>query len=148
MSQMGIQASIAEIGVEKPKSRVQFWVIALVGAVSFAAIGHLLIKYGLLQLSHLALHTSTSSRLLTYLTNPVVLTGLIIYGLGTLMWVFAVSRKEISYLYPLTALNYALIALGGKILFGEVISIARWFGIAVVMFGVILMQRSGSKEPK
>lgn len=148
MSEMGIQASMADIGTEKSHTRVQFWAIALVGSVSFAAVGHLLIKYGLLQLSHLALHGGISSRLIVYLTNPIVLTGLIIYGVGTLMWVFAVSRKEISYLYPLTALNYALIALGGKLLFGEVISTARWFGIAVVMFGVILMQRSASKEPK
>ena len=148
MSEAGLQTSMVEIGTQKPSSRVQFWAIALVGSVSFAAVGHLLIKYGLLQLSHIGVHGTISSRLITYLTNPIVFMGLSIYGVGTLMWVFAVSRKEISYLYPLTALNYALIALGGKVLFGEVISPARWFGIAVVMVGVILMQRSASKESK
>jgi len=82
------------------------------------------------------------------LTHPIVFTGLAIYGVGTLMWVFAVSRKEISYLYPLTALNYGVVALGGKMLFGEVISPARWLGIAVVVFGVVLMQKSSPKGSK
>jgi drug/metabolite transporter (DMT)-like permease len=127
---------------------VQFWAIALVGAVSFAAVGHLLIKYGLVHLAHNVTGQSTASKLIFYLTNPIVFAGLAIYGVGTLMWVFAVSRKEISYLYPLTALNYGVIAMGGKLLFGEIISPARWMGIAVVVFGVILMQKSSAKESK
>ncbi len=127
---------------------VQFWAIALIGAVSFAAVGHLLIKYGLLRVAHSAANQTLTSKLVTYLTNPIVFSGLFIYGVGTLMWVFAVSRKEISFLYPLTALNYGVIALGGKLLFGEIISPARWLGIGIVVLGVILMQKSGSKGAK
>ena len=59
------------------------------------------------------------------------------------MWVFAVSKKEISYLFPLSALNYVAVAVGGMLLFGELISAGRWLGIAVVVVGVVLMQRSG-----
>lgn len=143
-----IQPQAIEVPPQVQRTGVQFWAIALVGSVSFAAVGHLLIKFGLLQVAHSAAGHATGSKLVLYITNPVVFTGLSIYGVGTLMWVFAVSRKEISFLYPLTALNYGFIALGGKMLFGEIISPARWIGIAIVVFGVILMQKSGAKELK
>ena len=137
----GVQSRAQSVGI-------QFWVLAVIGAVSFAAVGHLLIKDGLLKVGHAAAGHPLSSKLFIYLTNPIVFTGLFIYGVGTLMWVFAVSRKEISFLYPLTALNYGVIALGGKLLFGEVVSPTRWMGIAVVVMGVIFMQKSGDKVSK
>lgn len=148
MSETAISNSVLEVSQQARRSGLQFWAVALVGAVSFAAVGHLLIKCGLLQVAHSAAGHTLGSKLFMYLTHPIVFTGLAIYGFGTLMWVFAVSRKEISYLYPLTALNYGVVALGGKMLFGEVISPARWLGIAVVVFGVVLMQKSSPKGSK
>lgn len=120
--------------------RLQPWALALVGAVLFAAAGHLLIKFGL---------TTSAGPTHTYaqrLMNPWLLMGLSIYGLGTVMWVFAVSRRTISYLYPITAMNYAVVAIGGKLLFGESISTGRWLGIVTVIIGVALMQWSAKSE--
>lgn len=121
---------------------IQLWAVACLGSVLMAAAGHLLIKMGLLRLSNAA-HGSVASTLLRYILQPLVFGGLSIYALGTLLWVFAVARKEISFLYPLTALNYGLLALAGHIVLGESISLLRWFGISIVMVGVVLMQWSG-----
>lgn len=78
--------------------------------------------------------------------NPWLFFGLAIYGMGTVLWIFAVSRKQISYLYPITALNYAIVALGGQLLFREPVSARRWLGIMVVIIGVGLMQWSARPE--
>ena len=38
-----------------------------------------------------------------------VFTGLLIYLAGTVCWMRAVSQKEISFLYPLSSVNYVLV---------------------------------------
>lgn len=111
------------------------WTMALLGAVVMAGFGHLLIKFGLNQVR------GSGPRGANWL-NPWLFFGLAVYGVGTLLWIFAVSRKQISYLYPITALNYAIVALGGQILLQESVTPARWLGIAIVIAGVMLMQWS------
>lgn len=143
---------MATAATASPKDRqhsapaLQFWAIALVGSVALAAAGHLLIKAGLNAAATAVIGLDLKARLIYHVLHPTVLIGLAVYGIGTAMWVFAVSRREISYLYPLTALNYAVVALGGKILFHERISTGRWIGIAVVALGVVLMQWSAKEK--
>jgi uncharacterized membrane protein len=54
----------------------------------------------------------------------------------------AVAQADLSLLYPLTSLNYVLIALLSYLVFGERISIARGSGIALIALGMILLTRS------
>jgi drug/metabolite transporter (DMT)-like permease len=77
-----------------------------------------------------------------FLSMPAVPAGLGIYGLGTLLWIRAVSRQSISFLYPLTALNYVIVSVGAKLFFNETISAGRCVGIAVVVLGVAMLQLS------
>jgi drug/metabolite transporter (DMT)-like permease len=122
--------------------------LAVMSSVIFASGGHLLIKAGLNHAARLNTGTTLWQRLGHYLLEPAVILGLGVYLLGTLLWVLAVSKKSISYLYPITALNYVLVSLGGTLFFGEVIPRAHWVGIFTVVCGVILMQRSESGESK
>lgn len=140
-------ATTAEPVAPSPETR--YWAFALVGSVMCAAMGHLLIKYGLnAAASTTAAALPLGARLMHFAMNPALLLGLLVYGTGTAMWIFAVARREISYLYPLTALNYLVIALGGKVLFGELVSPGRWAGISVVVVGVILMQWSAREDQR
>jgi len=120
--------------------------IALIVSVMLAACGHLLIKYGLNNVA-LPAQAALSVKLQAYFLAPLVVTGLAIYGIGTMMWIVAVSKRDISYLFPFTSLNYVVITLGGMWLFGEPVSMGRWAGIVVVMLGVGMMQASiGGKK--
>ena len=120
--------------------QLQPWTAALLGAVLLAACGHLIIKFGLNQIR------GTGPGGIDRVLNPWLFFGLAVYGLGTVLWIFAVSRKQISYLYPITALNYAIVALGGQLLFQEPVSARRWLGIMIVIVGVGLMQWSARPE--
>src|SRR5262245_52238449 len=95
--------------VTTPKNRT-FEIVdfAVFGAVLLAAVGHLMIKAGLAGALVAASHTTILGRLFIYFSQPYVLLGLAIYGIGTAMWVLAVSKHDISYVYPLSALNYVL----------------------------------------
>ena len=76
---------------------------------------------------------------------PGIAAGLAIYADRDLFWVRAVSRASISYLYPLSASSYALVALGGHLLFGEVMPPWRWFGIVVMSVGVAMLAVGGER---
>ncbi len=119
---------------------------AVLSSVIFASGGHILIKAGLNRASQVGAGTSLWERLGHYFLEPFVILGLGIYLLGTLLWVLAASKKSISYLYPITALNYVLVSLGGTLFFGEAIPRGHWLGILTVVCGVILLQRSASWE--
>lgn len=122
--------------------------LAVLSSVIFASGGHLLIKAGLNRALQVSAGMTLWERLGHYFVDPLVILGLGIYFLGTLLWVLAASKKSISYLYPITALNYVLVSLGGTLFFDEAIPRRHWVGILTVVFGVILMQRSASRESK
>jgi drug/metabolite transporter (DMT)-like permease len=122
------------------------WQWPAFGAIALAACGHLLIKLGLSTAAQSALPATPMQNIFHYLLQPAVPLGLCIYGAGTLLWILAVSRHNISFLYPLTALNYVIVSLGAKLLFHESLSAGRCIGIAVVVLGVALLQLSARGE--
>jgi len=71
-----------------------------------------------------------------------VLCGMAVYAAGTWFWLKAVARAAISYLYPLSACTYVLVAFGGRFLFGEHIQSGRWIGIGIITAGVALLALS------
>jgi multidrug transporter EmrE-like cation transporter len=122
------------------------WQWAALGTILLASCGHLLIKLGVTAAGHGALATGLAARILHYFLEPVTIAGLAIYGVGTLLWIYAVSQRNISFLYPLTALTYVMVAVGGRFMFAENISSGRWAGIGVVVLGVAMLQLSAKGE--
>ena len=51
----------------------------------------------------------------------------------------ALSTENVSFVVPVTALNYVVGALGGKLFLGERVSQERWAGVALVCVGVMLV---------
>ena len=138
-------ADLAAATTVSDTSGIQWADFAVLGSVLLAACGHLMIKAGLNGAIAVATHAMFMERLLIYVRQPLVVLGLGVYGIGTAMWVFAVSKHDISYVFPITALNYVLVTLGGMFLFAEVIPAKRWLGICVVIVGVAMMQSAGRK---
>jgi drug/metabolite transporter (DMT)-like permease len=136
----------SSLGKASVARKTHFVETVVLGSVLFAAAGHLLIKSGLNSLRAAGVPSGLVPRLMSYLFAPAVMGGLLIYGIGTALWVFAVSKRDISYLFPLSALNYVVVALGGRWLFGESILATRWIGILVVIGGVWLMQQWGVEK--
>jgi drug/metabolite transporter (DMT)-like permease len=75
------------------------------------------------------------------LFTPYIFSGIVLYGLATVVWIFLLSRLPISMLYPMQSLAYVLTAVIAIAFFGEHVSLIRWAGIVVIMFGVALVVR-------
>jgi drug/metabolite transporter (DMT)-like permease len=78
------------------------------------------------------------------LFNPWVALGtslLIVWLLSTMA---LLSWADLSYVLPVTSMAYVLVALVGRFVLHEVVSVAHWSGILLIMIGVALV---GSTNP-
>jgi drug/metabolite transporter (DMT)-like permease len=75
-------------------------------------------------------------------TSPWVIGGLVVYGLGVLNWLMALSRLELSYVYPFASLSYVGIIIGSYFLFKEKLSRLRLIGIFIIIVGVLITSQS------
>lgn len=74
--------------------------------------------------------------------QPLVWLGLGLYGLGALSWIVVLSRLDLSLVYPLGAINYALIVVLSRLVLGETIPPWRWLAVGLICAGIILLARS------
>jgi drug/metabolite transporter (DMT)-like permease len=125
---------------------LRHWWIAFAASALFVVSGHLMIKAGLNALTPLPADTSPLVRTLHAVLQAQVLSGLFIYLMGTVCWMRVVSQKEISFLYPLTSVNYVLVTAASVIFFHEMISTSRAAGVVLIVLGMILMNRQPRRK--
>jgi len=75
-------------------------------------------------------------------SNLYIIGGLICTLITALVWIVAVSKNELSYLYPFMAVTYLLVVLLSWWLFHENVTVLRIIGTAVICVGVFLVARS------
>ncbi|HEY6515694.1 MAG TPA: EamA family transporter [Steroidobacteraceae bacterium] len=81
-------------------------------------------------------------RSLEILTVPWLWAALGCYGLSVIVWVVGLSRVPVSQAYPLLSLGYVINVGLAWWLLGETPNMLRVAGIAVIVFGVVLVARS------
>jgi multidrug transporter EmrE-like cation transporter len=72
------------------------------------------------------------------LLNPWVLSAFAAAFLASLSWMLAMSKLQISRAYPVTALTFVIVVIGGGILFSEAISTLKVVGLALVVIGIVV----------
>ena len=83
----------------------------------------------------------TTGSLLTVLLQPYLLMGCLLYSIATVIWFYALSRYDLSRVYPLQSLAYVLGALAGGLVFKETISSQQWMGMVLLIGGAYLLSR-------
>jgi multidrug transporter EmrE-like cation transporter len=74
--------------------------------------------------------------------DPLVIGGLTLYFVAAAVWLFVLSKVEVSLAYPFVALGFVLTAVFGRLLFHETLSPARIAGTLLICGGVALLARS------
>lgn len=75
-------------------------------------------------------------------TNKYITFGIFLYALSVFLWLGAMSTLEVSFMYPLLSLGYAVTAVLAFLFIGENITLIRWVGIALVLTGCALITKS------
>ncbi len=119
------------------------WLIAL--SVTVSVIGQTMIKLGVRHPESAGLAmTGPVAVALLILRSPLVMLGLLMYGIGALAWIVVLSRLDLSYAYPFLALNFVLVAIVSRLVLAEAIPALRWLGIAFICVGILLVARSAA----
>jgi drug/metabolite transporter (DMT)-like permease len=125
------------------KSKMNVAIVYILISVLAGAAGQLLLKRGMSSIGPLTLSAGQLIPLLWRLaSNPLVVVGLAVYMGGTVFWLTALSRMDLSYAYPFASLSYVVMLAASWRLFGEELSALRLLGSLVIMFGVFLISRS------
>jgi multidrug transporter EmrE-like cation transporter len=119
---------------QRPFSQTQSMVLVFACTVLGAA-AQMLMKIGL---DHL-----TSPGVMGYITSLPLLAGYCLYGMNTVMMIFALRDGELSILYPIIALTYVWVTILSVLFFHESLNFFKLAGIAVVVAGVAVMGRQG-----
>ena len=119
-----------------------FDLLAIFISILLAVVGQLLLKMGMLRIGKFSFDISTLvHQYIKILLNPLVIAGLFGFFLSMLVWLYVLSRLELSFAYPFVALNYVLILFGSYFLLKETITPMKVVGVAVIVIGVYLISR-------
>ena len=68
--------------------------------------------------------------------RPWVLSGLAAAFLASACWIVAVSRADLTRIYPFMALNFVIVGIAAAPLFGEAITWPKLAGLSLVVAGL------------
>lgn len=98
--------------------------------------GQFLWKVGLLQQPF---KFNSIGGILKLLFSPYIFSGLCIYGLATVLWLFILTRVPLSIAYPLQSLAYLFTMIGASLLFNEPITLSKIIGVLFIITGVSII---------
>jgi drug/metabolite transporter (DMT)-like permease len=129
--------------LSRSKAQMTIAISYILISVVAGAVGQIMLKKGMSTMGPLTLSLDQLFNILWRIgTNPYVVIGLAIYVTGTVFWLAALSRVDLSYAYPFASLSYAVMLVASWQLFDENITPFRLIGTLVVCLGVFLISRS------
>ena len=124
-------------------------VILLIGLI-FEASGVVLLKKGITQIGEIQQKTSGEVIRIVKagVTNHTILLGVFFEALFFACLLILMSKSDITFLWPLTALSFVMTTLAALIFLGEKVSPVRWAGVVFIMIGAALISYSEHSKPK
>ncbi len=113
------------------------WKIILLTALSafIGSIGQLEFKRGA---------TDLQFDIKMLLTNYHLIIGIAIYFVSTVIYVYALSKGQLSVLYPIIATSYIWTSIFAKIFLNEPVGTTSWIGIFFILLGIALIATRAS----
>jgi len=123
--------------------------VLLIG-LAFESTGVVLLKKGI---THVApapqLNSAELARVLkAAIINPQILLGVFFEALFFACLLFLMSKSDISFLWPLTALSFVFATFAAIAFLHERVSPLRWAGVVLIVLGAALISYSEQTKDK
>lgn len=99
--------------------------------IIFLATGQVLWKVGMSRLGEF--------NLIKIILNPYIIGGIALYAIATVLWLYIISRENLSSVYPLQSLTYIIGTIFAIFIFHEEVSLIRWIGVFIIFLGAIFV---------
>jgi drug/metabolite transporter (DMT)-like permease len=123
--------------------------ILLIGLV-FESTGVVLLKKGITEIGEIK-RPSVAEVLRVVkagIANLYILLGVFFEALFFLCLLILMSRSDISFLWPLTALSFVFATFAAILFLHEQVSSVRWAGVVFIMIGAVLISYSEQTKEK
>lgn len=78
------------------------------------------------------------SFIISLLLNPWIISAYVTALLASITWMLAMTRLQISHAYPMTALTFVIVVLGGAVVFSEPLTLLKLAGIVLIVIGIFV----------
>jgi drug/metabolite transporter (DMT)-like permease len=126
---------------ETARLRAKTWACATVVVLS-NVFGNFFLKLGM------PAQLASPLEYITALFRPWVSLGVLLLILWMLSRMALLSWADLSYVLPVTSIGYVLVAITGRVLLNEQISVQRWAGILLIVAGVALVSRGAPRTER
>ena len=113
--------------------------IFIISSVLLNAFAQILLKAGMKQFGNIDLKNNIMNTCISIAFNPYIISGFIAYGVSILLWLWVLSKVDVSLAYPFQALGYIVITILAWIIFQENISYIRIMALIFITIGLIIL---------
>jgi drug/metabolite transporter (DMT)-like permease len=128
------------------RSEVQKTRILVLLVIATNVLGNVALSRGMHQVGRII--SASPFDYLKAFANPWTLLGIFILVIWILTDLALLSRADLSFVLPVTASAYVLVAICGHFFLHDRISWERWVGIVLITGGVILAEETPARTTK
>ncbi len=115
--------------------------IVVFSSVSLSALAQTAFKLGVSRVEIVAT-ASLLNKAMAFVFSPLVLLGLALYGIGTVLWLFALRQLDLSIAYPFVAMSFVMVTVLSAVVLGERIELMQMAGLSLIIVGLLLIARA------
>jgi drug/metabolite transporter (DMT)-like permease len=126
------------------------FILIMLIALVFEAIGVVFLSAGLKQIGEPKTINAAeiASLIIRGAANKNILLGVFFEAIFFGFLLYMLSQKDVSIVWPLTALGFVITSLAARIFLKEEISTVRWVGICLIVLGAGLVTWSGKQKER
>lgn len=122
-------------------------VVCLISGVVMSAVAQIVLKAAMISpgMQRVLAKTdqlSINAVTLEMMRTPLLYAGVGLYFLSMVVWLYVLSRIDVSLAYPFVGLGIVVTTILGQYVLGEPVTAERWVGCVVVVAGLVLVSRS------
>lgn len=110
--------------------------------IGFTTYGQLILKWRIVKYGALPQDTFSKIKfLVSLLMDPAIISGFAAAFLASLAWMAAMTKFNLSHVYPFMSLNFVIVLLLSGWLLSEPISVQKVFGVTLIVLGTVVAAR-------
>ena len=113
-------------------------ILILLVSILIGSFGQVSLKHGMNKLKVIGIREVVRN-IFRVFTNPFILMGILFYAASSIMWLFAMTRLDISFMYPLVSLSYLFTTVFAILFLNEKVGAKRWAGLTLIIMGALMM---------
>ncbi len=108
-------------------------------SVGLGSLGQVFMKLGVNAYGEVNISSKEFKRLFLMMFQPFVMLGLSFYAFSSVLWLVALSKADLSFVYPMIGIGFILSSFFGRFIFKESFTFMKVFGILSIILGVVMV---------